>query len=128
MIHQLRGFFFFLFFWPAECKTATALPAATPPLATGAAAAIPAEVKPTAPRTIGAEITAVPETRKKHLVTGCVKRFGGTSKSRPFTKTDTGPFRVYFLYVEFRFCYWWAFSGLCFGKLQIIIKRWWWWL
>ena len=53
---------------PADCKTATALPAATPPpLAIAAAdiilaamepAAIPAEVKPAAPRAKGAPTTA----------------------------------------------------------------------
>lgn len=52
---------------PADCRTATALPAATPPpLAIAAAdiilaatdpAAIPAEVKPAAPRTTGARAT-----------------------------------------------------------------------
>ena len=63
-------------FSPADCKTATALPAATPPpLAIAAAdiilaamepAAIPAEVKPAAPRAKGAPTTATAANGKQN--------------------------------------------------------------
>lgn len=65
-----------MFFLPADCKTATVLPAATPPpFATAAAdiilaamepAAIPPEVNPAAPRATGARATAPTAHRQEH--------------------------------------------------------------
>lgn len=85
---------------PAACKTATALPAATPPpLAIAAVdimpaayepAAIPAEVKPTAPKTTGARHTepAGPKVKSNTSVKTADNkqsaRVGRQLKNRPF--------------------------------------------